>query len=278
MEACALSSMATDWLPGEPRSAHSQALEPWRPSGIEHLVPHGTSRSDRRWGELTHLVIDELHDGVVGLVLSDWPRVDHRGRLVFGDERDGRRLACPADEFLTLLGDRRLVAVDSHADVPSEQLARRDLAIGDVFGAFATRPPGGGGGLPVPPGGPGDGSGFVPAQDLLEGTVVLDVTAEAREVVKRQASAAVSGVIDDEFLELLAREFLEDEGTGEGGEPEPPQKPHDSGDEGQRDKSADQTVRARTVGDGQDSLRDALEEATDESAEQRKDRPMEMGA
>jgi hypothetical protein len=277
--------MASEWLPGEPPTALAQSLEPWRPSGIEILMPLGTPRSDPRWGELMHIVIDELHEGTAGLVLSVWPSVDLRGRLVFGGETESSRLACPADELLTLLGDRRVVAVDTHVDVSMERLSRRDLAIGDVFGAFVTLPSGGGGN-PVFPGGPGDGSGFVPAQDLLEGTVVLDLTAEAREVVKRQASAAVSGVIDDEFLELVAREFLEDEDPDEGGEPSPPTTPHDTspgGEEQPEEVPADVSLRGHSAGIGQDSLLDALqhgsgEATTDEQVEQRKDRPMELGA
>jgi hypothetical protein len=170
---------------------------------------------DPRWQSLRYIVIDELDEGIVGLVVGPWPRVDERGRLRFGEEELSSRIAARAEALLAILQERRIVPIEADGDV-AELLRARRLTVGDVFGAAVTWLPGegGGGGYVDPPDDPDD----------WPDVPVLDVTAQARDATKAQASATSSGVIDKEFLDLVAEEFREDEGE------EPPRGPTGSGE------------------------------------------------
>jgi hypothetical protein len=202
----------SDWLPPLPSHEDLAQLEPWLPSGIDALLDPSTPGEDPRWGDLRYIVIDELHEQMAGLVLSPWPRVDNRGRLHFGEEEDSHCLAVNADALLGVLRERRIVPVGQDEDL-RQALRQRKLIVGDAFAAFVTWLPGdegsgGGGGT----GGGGGGGGGVPRDrgPWPEGPL-LDITAEARERAKAQASAAASGVIDEDYLKLIEQESGEDE-------------------------------------------------------------------
>src|SRR5215218_898829 len=115
-----------DWLPKR-RSAPPRAkLKPWEPPEVaKRLAPDGD------WDKIRYIVVDELHEGVAGLVVSPWPRIDARGRLVFGDEDESRRVATQAPVLLRDVDDRT-----------AGKLRDRRLAIGDVFAARIEEPPG----------------------------------------------------------------------------------------------------------------------------------------
>lgn len=173
------------------------------------------------WSSLGYVVVDELHEGVAGLVVSRWPQVDERGRLHFGEESDTSRIATLAQALLALLRDERKPIVPGDVDEDQERALRdRDLQIGDVFAARLKQMPGEGPGGDGPggPGGDGPGGGGTEAADAAEdpgawlAAPILDITAEALDVTKAQASAAVSGVIDERYLDLIADEMNEDEG------------------------------------------------------------------
>jgi hypothetical protein len=278
----ATSSTGPEWLPPAPVEDDLSALEPWRPSGIERLLEPQATRDDPRWNQLRHVVIDELDENIVGLVISAWPRIDERGRLRFGGEEASNRIATLADALLTVLAEERVVPIDDDSSV-LEALRRRELAVGDVFAAFLSSAPGGGDGGDDADGGGGPG---IVAPEQLFRRPVLDITAEARDAVKAQASAAASGVIDEAFLELVDEEFRDEEPPPNA--PETPPVPHGSGSSGgaaeEPGVGGETTARASETGASAtevetEQLRKALRAPGEEkSSESRRDKPMPMGA
>jgi hypothetical protein len=179
-------------------------LDFWQPKQVgEWLGEHPS------WGSLSYVVVDELEGGVAGLVASPWPRVDERGRLHFGEEEDSRHVSVTEEALLALLEEKRRPMVQVELDEQAEQeLKSRRLAIGDVFAARVRgrrgRPSGGDGahsGTPIDP------------RKWIRGEV-LDLTAEARELAKVQTAAAVAGVVDDAFLELVGEEIQAESAEG----------------------------------------------------------------
>jgi hypothetical protein len=156
---------------------------------------------DGDWDKVRYIVVDELHEGVAGLVVSPWPRLDKHGRLVFGEEDESRRVAAPSQVLLAVLRETRLPVVGDEVDESTKGLLReRTLAIGDVFAAHIEEPPGEPGG-----GGPGGEPPEDPADWLKE--PVLDITADALEAARTQMSAALGGVFEKEFLETIGAEI-----------------------------------------------------------------------
>src|SRR3954454_4957155 len=88
------------WLPRPHKPVDRSALEPWPVPGVTYEA------------ELAYIVVDELHEGIAGLVVSPWPRVDDRGRLVFGTEQESTRVAAPADALEALLSEQRTPVVE----------------------------------------------------------------------------------------------------------------------------------------------------------------------
>ncbi len=276
------------WLPPVPQPAELSGLKPWRPAGIARLFGGRAPRSDHRWEQLRHIVVDELEENVAGLVVSAWPHVDDRGRLHFGAEETSRRIAASAHELLELLAEERMVPLRrARADLLAA-LKARELAVGDVFAAFVSgtaRGGGGDGGADDPRGG---GPEPEPVRRLLRAPV-LDLTAVARDAVKAQASAAASGVIDEDFLQQVAEEFREDDdepptedpsptdgglpssgGVGEKPEVEPPPR-----------RALARQVASASSEQADEPLRAELDEEAEReqlSEQGRRDRPMEMGA
>lgn len=182
------------WLPPAPPSPDLPSLPPWEPGAVRDRLA-----ADGRWDALRYIVVDELHEGVAGLVISPWPRLDPLGRLVFGDEEESTRVATSEDALLAVLRRQRLPVVAVPVDQRTEeQLRERELSIGDVFAARPAGPP-----------------GDDPASWLAE--PVLDITAEAREVAKAQASATALGTIDQKLIEAIGEELGEDEPPEERG-------------------------------------------------------------
>lgn len=190
-----------DWLPEvQPRPSRT-GLPPWDLAEVRaRLAP------DEDWERVRYVVVDELHEGVAGLVISPWPGVDRWDRLVFGDEDDSRRIATGGDDLLALLRTERLpvlsVAVDDDAE---EALRDRPLSIGDVFAARI-------GDLPGSPGGGGSGGDQPTDPKEWMQPPVLDVTAEALEAARRQTNAAALGVLDEQLVEAISDEFEDGDG------------------------------------------------------------------
>ena len=109
--------------------------------------------------ELSYITVDEVGEGVVTLLISDWPDVDERGRLRFSG-------AAPVSVDVD---ETRLAAYLVQVRLP-ERLRARPLREGDAFAARTTvrrRAPAPG--QPV--------SGWLKAP-------VYDVTADARDAAK----------------------------------------------------------------------------------------------
>src|SRR3954451_10984598 len=121
------------WLPRAPEPVDRSALEPWPVPGVTYEA------------ELAYIVVDELHEGIAGLVVSPWPRVDTRRRLVFAGEDESTRVAAPAAALLAVLSERREPVVPGGVDESQlEALRTRAVAIGDVFAARLRGTPAGG--------------------------------------------------------------------------------------------------------------------------------------
>lgn len=176
------------WLPPAPADPDRGSLPPWEPGEVrERLV------ADGRWEALSYIVVDELHEGVAGLVIGPWPRLDPSGRLVFGGEAESTAVATSAEALQAVLRRQRRpvvpVPVDEHTEA---ELRERELSIGDVFAARIDGEP------------EGDPAAWL-------GEPVLDVTAEAREAAKAQASATATGAIDEGLIRAIAEELDEDQ-------------------------------------------------------------------
>jgi hypothetical protein len=165
------------WLPPAPEPVDRSALDPWPVPGVTFEA------------ELAYIVVDELHEGIAGLVVSPWPRVDARGRLVFGSEEESTRVAAPAAALEALLSEERTPVVDVGA-ADLEALQARAVEIGDVFAACVH-------------GTPANGD---PAAWMRR--PVLDITAPARELAKMQTSAALSGAVSADYLDHVAEELV----------------------------------------------------------------------
>jgi len=226
---------------------------------------------------------------VAGLVVSAWPQVDDRGRLHFGPEETSRRIAASAHELLELLAEERVVPLRrARADLLAA-LKARELAVGDVFAAFVRGTASGGGddgGADDPRGGR---PGPEPVRRLLRAPV-LDLTAQARDAVKAQASAAASGVIDEEFLQQVAEEFREDDDEPPTEDPTPTDGGLGSSGGGAGEKLEDApaprpAVAREVASASSEQAEEPLHAELDREAEReqlskegRSDRPMEMGA
>jgi hypothetical protein len=162
---------------------------------------------------LAYVVVDEVDAGVAELIVSDWPRLDTAGRLVFDQEADAH-LAVDVASLETLLHERVVVEeIDPTAD---DELRLRPVQAGDVFAARRREGPHGANAA-------GDaGRWFEPP--------VVDLSAEAREAAKVQYYAAVSHVLSEAELDAIVSEFRDEgpEGTDPGRGPErggSPQRP-----------------------------------------------------
>src|SRR4051794_36213444 len=114
------------WLPPAPEPVDRSSLAVWTPAvpGLELAAG------------LRYIVVDELHEGIAGLVVSPWPHVDALGRLVFGGEEESKRVAAPAAALRALLREERTpVVLGGVSAAQRAALQARAVAIGDVFAA-----------------------------------------------------------------------------------------------------------------------------------------------
>jgi hypothetical protein len=170
------------WLPQEVGARAPEELDWWRPAQLEKRVGKKAP-----WGSFRYVVVDELEQDLAVLVVSPWPRVDERGRLHFADEDadDRGHVTVGEDAFLAVLANNREPIVeDDIADAKTEELRKRPLAIGDVFGARVGRR---------------FRRGTVEPAEWIGDQEVLDITAITRTVAKGQTAAALAGVLDEEY-------------------------------------------------------------------------------
>jgi hypothetical protein len=183
-----------EWLPAGRPGQKRAGLRPWQPAGIDRLKP----KED--WSDVRYIVVDELQEGIAGLVVSPWPVVDGRGRLVFGDEEASMRVAVPSATLLALLEQERVPVVQKTVDDATlQQLQVRELRIGDTFAARVAHDPGEPGG-----GGPAGEQPEDPGDWLI--APVLDITDEAYDAARTQMHAALGGFLDESIVDAYAEE------------------------------------------------------------------------
>jgi hypothetical protein len=157
------------WMPKAPRRRH---WHPRLPAAVEaegeSLTAHVDAHPDiQSVAELSYIAIDEIGDGLVTLIVSQWPELDESGRLRFPEPEP---VAVDVDRaaFEALLAEHRR----------PRDLADRALREGDAFAARTTGTEELDGGERRDP-----GRWIVPP--------VYDVTADARDAAK----AAFFGVV-----------------------------------------------------------------------------------
>jgi hypothetical protein len=164
------------WLPKDIEARSLDELDPWRPTLVASELG-----DDAPWGSLSYIAVDEVQQGLLALVVSPWPRVDERGRLLFAAEEHTSHVTVEEESFLKLLASVRVPVVEEELDEATrEELRRRKLAVGDVFAARVKKRFGR---SPVDP------------AEWIRSPRVLDITAITRKVAKGQTAAALAGVL-----------------------------------------------------------------------------------
>lgn len=141
------------------RHWHPRLPHPVRGRGAPVAPRAGAVAGVSHIAELSYVTVDEVSQGIVTLLVSEWPEIDERGRLRF-----------PRADPVALDVDEAVLAAYLPAVRLPRRLADRPLREGDAFAARTTlgrRPPG-------------------RSQDpgtWLKGPV-FDVTADAREAAK----------------------------------------------------------------------------------------------
>jgi hypothetical protein len=160
------------------------------PADAPSWVPPGFAAEEIAWARLSYIVVDELSPDVAGLVIVDWPRLDHRGRVRFPGE--AWRVGASVTELNAFLAaQRRLPSQTRELD----RVRERPVRIGDAFAAPIERPRG----LRT----------AVPALERWLRTPIYDVSADAREAAKTALYGALAPVMSDEEAAEIAAEALD---------------------------------------------------------------------
>lgn len=160
-----------------------EGWRPWAPPSAPWLAD----------AEPSYVVVDEIVGEAVGVSIHPWPLADHEGRLRFVDHGDGRFCGTNRSELHRWVVERRLAALPEAPSVSEDALARRPVAIGDVFAATvlsdaATAAP-----------------GELLAQDLV------DVTIDAREAAKLAFYSAVGRPLSADEVDRWINDRDEDD-------------------------------------------------------------------
>ncbi len=162
-------------------AARAGPRSPWIPAEFAAMADD--------WADVvvSYAVVDDQDDDTTVLAVADWPYVDYRSRLVFGETRDMDLETEPLWQFLIRF--RCDVGPDGELRTPifgeRRTLRRRDIRVGDTFAlsraavesleAIAR--------------------GEEPDLDAPS-IVVLDVSADARDAAKIAFYAAATGTLD----------------------------------------------------------------------------------
>jgi hypothetical protein len=153
----------------------AEAFDPIEQLWIPYSV-HGSQGGRRRRikveGSDLYAAVDDIADQVVIFEVSEWPRLDREGRLYFG--RD-------PFELVVAVGTVQ-IAIDQARRQARITAPNRPVRVGD---AFMIR------GLPSP------GSAFE------EATMVLDISAAAREVAKAALYGAVASTLRQDYADRM---------------------------------------------------------------------------
>lgn len=162
-------------------------------------MPPGFGRKRIKWSTLSYVVVDELSPEVAALVVTEWPRLDRKGRLRFPGST--WRVGASVEELDAALLGRRLPGVtlglSPGRTVVSEvdPAQTRAIRIGDAFAVVVKRPPG--------------RITAVPALSRWLQPPIYDVSADARDAAKAALYAAVAPTMSEADVGEIAAEAMD---------------------------------------------------------------------
>jgi hypothetical protein len=174
--------MTADWLPPAPKRPSFRRWRVWQPPALAGVDVAG----------LSYIVVDEIVAPTCVLAVTEWPRVDPKGRVRFRLDARPHLVRVSVGELTRYLGKHRTGARNR----------KREVRIGDVFAAVAHTD------QLAPPESEAEaheleGSKLTPL-DWLE-PPVHDVTAPAREVAKIALYGAVAPVLKPHEVERIVK-------------------------------------------------------------------------
>ena len=158
------------WLPPEPPSERPVGRT-WQPPSLQGVDV----------GELVYVVVEEILEGGVTVLVSDWPVLDDEGRLHFGAEPPVE-ITMDVERLERFLAEHRL---------PTD-LGDRSLRVGDTFALRPRRS------LREVS---GDGTRLEPEEWVTP--PVYDITADARDVAKTAFFGAVTPTLEPATVHAL---------------------------------------------------------------------------
>ena len=174
--------MTADWLPKAPKRPAFNRWRPWQPAALERVDVAG----------LSYIVVDEIVKPTCVLAVTEWPRIDPKGRVRFRLDARPHLVRVSIAELTRYLGKHR----------EGVRNRRREVRIGDVYAAVARTDQ-----LPPPESEAEahklEGSKLTPL-DWLE-PPVHDITAPGREVAKIALYGAVAPVLKPHEVERIVK-------------------------------------------------------------------------
>jgi hypothetical protein len=171
------------WLPKRRAGPRFGQWDPWRPAELEGVD----------LGELSYIVVDEIVEPTAVLAVTEWPRVDRRGRVRFRLDQSPHLVRVAIKDLAQHLAKHRVGAGSR----------KREVRIGDVYAAVArtSRLPKPQSGAVAPELAPTE---LGPVADWL-GPKVYDISGAAREAAKIALYGAVAPLLKPEETKGLAR-------------------------------------------------------------------------
>ncbi|HEY6551619.1 MAG TPA: hypothetical protein VIY71_10520 [Solirubrobacterales bacterium] len=165
-------------------------VSPWKPSSLAEL-------SDSDLASHLYVVVEEMIDGVVGLLVSEWPGRDRDGGLRFHFDAIEVELGVDREELEARLSARKVpeptaAAVDGQE--AERELKERPIAVGDTFAVRPSQTPESPEAIPDLVAEIGIGAWIESA---------IDITADARDEAKSAMYKALTPPVKDEVAEAL---------------------------------------------------------------------------
>jgi len=181
------------------------AREPRRAGGSNWKPP--SLPSNLRVEKLAYIVVEERVDGVLGILVSPWPKATSDGHLSFPRTPAQTEVAADVDELQAFLdANRRTPTVRDRAR--GRTLRTRPVALGDVFAAEVDREA-----LAEASETEAETQGLTPVSDWL-GQPVYDVTSDAREAARTTFYDAVTPKLPPKVERQMVRKIRRQEKEG----------------------------------------------------------------
>lgn len=165
-------------------------MSPWKPPSLLEL-------SDSDLAGHLYVVVEELIDGVVGLLVSEWPGSDRDGGLHFHFDAIEVEIGVDRDELEERLSRRKVpqpIVVAADGVAAEAELKQRPVAVGDTF---AVRPSQ----TPDSPEQIGELVDELGIGAWIESAI--DITADAREEAKSAMYKALTPPVKEEVAAAL---------------------------------------------------------------------------